>query len=148
MNYKRLFVLCLVFISAVLIVGAVAASEDVEYFNNTTKITFEGIDFLIPIGFGESKAPEDFDGLGSEGQTCFYINDAKGEIVITVIDDWMGISLDELKKDGAQKIKLNGHKGWNYTEDDLHYFSYIDDDKGVIVGVTNETRLSQVILPK
>lgn len=129
-----------------LIICAVSAGENVTYSNQSKNITFEGIDFMIPQGFGESRDMENFDELGSEGQTCFYVNEASGEIVITVISDWMGMSLDELYKEGANKTLINGHKGWNYTEDGLHYFAYVHDDKGILIGVTNETRLYEVIL--
>lgn len=142
MKMKLICVLILAF----LLMGAVSAAENVKYSNETKNITFEGVNFTIPQGYGESKDVEDFDDLGSEGQTCFYINEANGEIIITVVSDWMGISLDELKKDGAVKSKINGHTGWNYTADGLHYFSYVDGDKGIQVAVTNETRLSQVII--
>lgn len=84
---------------------------NVDYFNETTKIAFEGMEFMIPTGFGESKDVEDFDDLGSDGKTCFYINEAQGEIIITVISDWMGMSLEELYQDGAQKATINGHEG-------------------------------------
>ena len=125
---------------------AVTSAADVDYSNRTENITFEGVDFTIPEGFGESKSTEEFDDLGSEGQTCFYINEYNGEIVITVISDWMGMSLNELKKDNATKTEINGHEGWNYTENGLHYFGYVHDDKGILVGVTNETRLYEVII--
>ena len=104
------------------------------------------MDFTIPEGFGQLKDNEDFNDLGSDGKTCFYINEAKGEIQITVISDWMGMSLEELYKDGATKTKINGHNGWNYTENDLHYFGYVHNDTGILVGVTNETRLFEVIV--
>ncbi len=131
---------------AFLIIGAASAGENVTYSNQSENVTFEGIDFVIPQGFGESRDMEDFDELGSEGQTCFYINEADGEIIITVISDWMGMSLDELYKEGANQTSINGHEGWNYTEDGLHYFAYVHDDKGILIGVTNETRLYEVIL--
>ncbi len=121
-------------------------AENVIYSNESTNITFEGVDFTIPEGFGQLKDNEDFNDLGSDGKTCFYINEAKGEIQITVISDWMGMSLEELYKDGATKTKINGHSGWNYTENDLHYFGYVHNDTGILVGVTNETRLFEVIL--
>lgn len=129
-----------------LILGIVGAADNVQYSNETQNITFEGIDFTIPEGFGESKDAENYDGLGSEGQTCFYINQANGEIIITVISDWMGMSLEELEKEGATKTRINGHEGWNYTQDNLHYFAYVHDDKGILVGVTNQTRLYEIIL--
>ena len=121
-------------------------AENVTYSNESTNFTFEGVDFTIPEGFGQLKDNEDFNDLGSDGKTCFYINEAKGEIQITVISDWMGMSLEELYKDGATKTKINGHSGWNYTENDLHYFGYVHNDTGILVGVTNETRLFEVIL--
>lgn len=133
-------------ILAFLFLGMASAAENVEYSNETKNITFEGVNFTIPVGFGESKGNEDFNDLGSNGQTCFYVNEFNGEIIITVISDWMGMSLNELYKDGAIKSKVNGHEGWNYTEDDLHYFGYVHDDKGILIGVTNETRLYEIIL--
>ena len=145
MGFKHVMVIIIV---AIFLMSQVSASENVTYFDNNTTITFEEVDFVIPEGFGESKNNEIFDDLGSEGKTCFYINEAQGEIIITVISDWMGMSLDELYHDGAVKSKVNGHDGWNYTDGDLHYFGFIHDDKGIIVGVTNETRLSQVIIEK
>lgn len=128
------------------LLAGVAAGDDIDYLNETTNITFEGVDFTIPMGFGEAKDAEDFDDLGSEGKTCFYINEARGEIVITVISDWMGMSLDELYQDGASKLTINGHEGWHYKKDNLTYFGYVEDDTGILVGVTNQTRLKEVII--
>lgn len=142
MNVKVISLMILAF----LFLGMASAAENVDYSNETKNITFEGVNFTIPVGFGESKGNEDFNDLGSNGQTCFYVNEFNGEIVITVISDWMGMSLNELYKDGAIKSKVNGHEGWNYTEDDLHYFGYVHDDKGILIGVTNETRLYEIIL--
>jgi hypothetical protein len=142
MKVKVILLMLLLF----LFLGMACAAENVNYSNQTKNITFEGVDFTIPEGFGESKADEEFKDLGSNGQTCFYINEWKGEIVITVISDWMGMSLNELYKDGAVKSNINGHEGWNYTENDLHYFGYVQNDRGILIGVTNETRLYEVIL--
>ena len=128
------------------LISQVGAADNVSYYDNNTTITFEEIEFTIPEGFGEYKSHEDYDDLGSEGKTCFYINEAQGKIIITVISDWMGMSLDELKQPDAVKSKVNGYSGWNYTKDDLHHFAFIKEDKGVIVAVTNETRLAQVIV--
>lgn len=129
-----------------LLLGMAYASENINYSNETKNITFEGVKFTIPEGFGKSKVNEDFNDLGSEGQTCFYVNECNGEIVITVISDWMGMNMDELYKDGAVESTINGHKGWNYTENGLHYFGYVHKDKGILIGVTNETRLREVII--
>lgn len=146
MRLKQMLVMILVAVSLFALVSVAGAGENIDYFNNTTEINFEGINFNIPLGFGESKVSEDYKDLGSDGKTCFYKNEAQGEIIITVVSDWMGLSLDELKEPGANKIILNNHKGWNYTKNDLHYFAYLYGDKGVIVGVTNETRLNEVII--
>jgi hypothetical protein len=146
MKVKNFIFILLVVLLAASVIMQVTAGSNVNYSNESENITFEGVNFTIPKGFGESKDVEDFDDLGSEGKTSFYINEANGEIVITVISDWMGMSLDELYKDGAVKSSINGHKGWNYTENDLHYFAYVHDDKGILIGVTNQTRLYEVIL--
>ncbi|WP_305515070.1 hypothetical protein [Methanobrevibacter sp. V14] len=138
--------LAVIVLLAMFLMGIVSASEDVKYSDEAKNITFRDVKFTIPAGYGESKDNENFNDLGSDGKTCFYINEAKGEIIITVISDWMGMSLDELYKKGANKSTINNHTGWNYTEDGLHYFGYVQGDKGIIIAVTNETRLSQVIL--
>ena len=124
----------------------VSANDNIDYSNETQNITFHEIIFSIPEGFVQSKDAEDFDELGSNGQTCFYVDETEGEIVITVISDWMGMNVDELYKDGAEEFVINGHQGWKYKEDGLHYFGYVQDNKGILVGVTNTTRLYEVIL--
>ena len=146
MNARNYIFILLVMLAASLFVLSVSAGDDVKFSNETENITFQGVNFTIPEGFGESKDTEDFDDLGSNGQTCFYINEYNGEIVITVISDWMGMSLEELEKENATKVTINGHEGWNYTENGLHYFGYVHDDKGILIGVTNQTRLYEVII--
>ena len=140
MEFKRIVLAGLMMF---ILLAPVCANENL---NDSTLITFEGVDFLIPLGFNESRQSQDFNDLGSHGKTCFYINRYGGEIIITVASDWMGMSLDELYKDGALKAKINGHEGWNYTEGNLTYFSYVEDDNAIIIGVTNQTRLAEVII--
>lgn len=135
----------MLFIS-VFLLSAVSAGENITYSNESKNITFEDMNFTIPAGFGESKDIEDFDELGSYGKSCFYVNGTNDEIIITVISDWMGINVDELYKEGAVEATINGHDGWKYTQDGLHYFGYVHDNKGVIIGVTNATRISEVVL--
>lgn len=143
MKLKNIILITLILLT---LIASVNASEELNYHQNSTNITFEGIEFTIPEGFSEHKDNENFDELGSEGKTCFYINEANGEIQITVISDWMGMNLDELYKKGAVKSTINGHEGWNYTQNNLHYFGYIENDAGVLIGVTNETRLFEIIM--
>lgn len=138
MNKIKLLPIILVMFLAI---TTAAASE-----TNTTTITFEGVDFTIPDGFNETKNHENYDDLGSEGKTCFYVHEIDGQIQITVITDWMGMSLEELYKDGATKTQINGHEGWNYTEGNLHYFGYVQNDTGILIGVTNETKLFEIII--
>lgn len=140
--------LILILLIGFLAISQAGASDNVKYFDEDTNISFEGMNFTIPMGFGESKDAVDFDDLGSDGKTCFYISEDYGHIVITVISDWMGMSLDELYQKGASKATINGHEGWNYTKDNLTCFGYVHDDHGVIVSVTNQSRLCEVIIEK
>ena len=59
----RLLKVTSVIFLALLLIGIVSADNNVDYFNNTTQITFEGVDLVIPEGFGELKDTEDFDDL-------------------------------------------------------------------------------------
>lgn len=143
MSFKHLILVALILM---VFIAPACASEHINYSNQSTNITFEGVEFVIPVGFGESKDVQNFDDLGSQGKTTFYVNEYGGEIIITVASDWLGMSIDDLYKEGASKTRINGHEGWNYTEGNLTYFSYVDGDSGIIVGVTNQTRLSEVII--
>ena len=146
MKLRNVWVIFSILALACLLCSQVSAGENIDYFNNSTKISFEGVDFMIPEGFGEYKDVEKFTGLGSDGKTTSYINETNGKIVITVISDWMGISVDEFKTNNSKKATIDGHSGWKYSEDDLNYFGYVDGDKGILIGVTNETRLYEVVL--
>lgn len=143
MNSKHVILASLIIF---ILIAPACADENVSYLNETSKINFRGIDFMIPFGFGEAKASEDYGDLGSNGETCFYINEYGGEIIITVASDWMGMSLDELYKEGASKALINGHEGWNYTKDNLTCFGYVEGNNAIIVEVTNQTRLNEVII--
>ena len=143
MNLKHVILASLIIL---ILIAPVCADENISYLNETSKINFQGVDFMIPFGFGEAKANENYADLGSNGQTCFYINEYGGEIIITVASDWMGMSLDELYKDGASKVRINGHEGWNYTKDNLTCFGYVEGNNAIIVEVTNQTRLNEVII--
>ena len=118
-----------------LFVGAVGAS-----------INFQGVNFNIPDDFNKSGVVRDFNDLGSEGKTCRYINGSNEIIEITVVSDWMGMSLDDLHQDKASSTSIKGHDGWGFKKDNLYCFSYMDDDKGIIVGVSDKSLLNQIIV--
>ena len=143
MNFRHAVLASLIIF---ILLAPVCADENVNYLDETSKINFHGVDFMIPFGFGEAKSSQEFEDLGSNGQTCFYINEYGGEIIITVASDWMGMSLDELYKEGASKIEINGHEGWNYTKNNLTCFGYVEGNNAIIVEVTNHTRLNEVII--
>ena len=133
----KFFKVISILIIAAILTGAVSAGE-------SDKVSFEGIEFSIPDGFNESGDVKDYNKLGSEGKTCFYAgNDS--DIEITVIHDWMGLSLDELKMKGSAKTTIKGHEGWKYKDDDLICFAFIEDDTGIIIGVSDYKLLSEII---
>lgn len=141
MNFRHFMLIAL----TVFILISPVCGEEIDYLNQTTKITFEGVEFMIPLGFGEVET-EDYTELGSQGKRVSYISEYGGEIIITVASDWMGMSLDELYKEGANKTTINNHKGWKYKEGNLTTFGYVDGDNAIILSVFNETRLSEVII--
>ena len=133
----KFFKVISILIIAVMLAGVVSASE-------SDKISFEGLDFNIPDGFNQTNGIKDYNKLGSEGKTCVY---SKNDTIIeiTVIHDWMGLSLDELKKKDSTKATIKGHEGWKYKDDSLICFAFIEDDKGVIIGVSDNKLLSEII---
>ena len=131
-NLAKIF--SVIFIIA-LSVGAVGAG-----------VNFQGVDFNIPDDFNKSGVVRDFNDLGSEGKTCRYINGSNEIIEITVVSDWMGMSLDDLRQDKASSTSLRGHDGWSFKKNNLYCFSYIDGDKGIIVGVSDKALLNQIIV--
>ena len=116
------------------------------YAGDDSTVTFEGVDFNIPDGFNITGDIDDYEKLGSDAKTCQYANCLNETIELTVITDWMGMSLDDLYRDGAFKKTVNSHKGWCYDENNLHYFGYVDDDCGILIGVTNQSSLSEIII--
>jgi hypothetical protein len=86
MNFKHLILVALILM---VFIAPACASEHINYSNQSTNITFEGVEFVIPVGFGESKDVQNFDDLGSQGKTTFYVNEYGGEIIITVASDWL-----------------------------------------------------------
>lgn len=134
MNFKKLTVFTLLIL---FLISGVSASE----------ITFKGVDFNIPDGFREVDGDESIiPDKGSESDAKFFTNEYGGNISIAVVSDFLGMNLDELKEPGANKTEINGHTGWSYKEGNVYYFSYLCNDKGVIVGAVNETPLGEVII--
>lgn len=89
---------------------------------------------------------KDYDGMGSEGKTCVYINNDSCMIKLIVITDWMGISLDDFKNENATKDNINGHEGWKYHDKKFEYFGYVENNKGVLVATTNSPKFQEVII--
>ena len=135
----KIFKIIPILIFTFLLLGAV-------YSSDIDTISFEGVNFHIMDDFKDSGKIRDYDGLGSDGKTCLYTNNESEKIEITVISDWMGISLDDFKRDGASKKTINGHKGWSYKQNDLSYFGYVSGDEGILVGVTNSSYLYDIII--
>lgn len=57
------------------------SAQNITYFNDTTEITIEEVNFKIPEGFGVSVAPEDYNELGSHGKTAVYANEDRKSVV-------------------------------------------------------------------
>ena len=61
MRTRNLIFILLAMALASVVILSVSAADDVKYSNETENVTFEGVEFTIPQGFGESKDNEDFD---------------------------------------------------------------------------------------
>ena len=134
MNFKIIsIVLLLLFTSSIACAG-----------ENTEVISFEDVDFNIPDNFTQGDV-KDYNKLGSEGKLPVFENESE-TIEIIVINDWMGMSLDDLYIDGALSKTVNQHKGWSYTKNNIDYFSYAEDNKGIIVGSSNHELLNEIII--
>ena len=64
MDFRRIVLASLMIF---ILLAPVCANENL---NDSTLITFEGVDFLIPLGFNESKESQDFNDLGSHSDSC------------------------------------------------------------------------------
>ena len=142
MKSKYLFLILI----ALFLIAAVSASEEIKYSDESKNISVEGINFAVPEGFGQSKDLGDFAVLESYGPTCLYTNESGDKIVITVVSNLIGINIDEIYHGGAVESTINGHDGWKYTQDGMHFFGYLHNGKGVLVGCTDEKRLPEIIL--
>lgn len=146
MKSKYLLLLGIASILICFSISHVFADENVVFSNDPTNITFESVNFSIPQGFGMKGEVKDYDGMGSEGKTCVYINNDSCMIKLIVITDWMGISLDDFKNENATKDNINGHEGWKYHDKKFEYFGYVENNKGVLVATTNSSKFQEVII--
>lgn len=122
--------------------------NNVTVFNESTQVDIGQCSFTLPKGFGaydDKNATSDLPDLGSDTNYKFYISEDGGKIHIIVVHDFLGMSLDDIKVDGANKTKINGKEGWSYDKNGLYYFSYVEDNNAVFVGVTNKSRIGEII---
>lgn len=152
MKLRHLPIVFLVVAFAIAVMGQVSADYLADYnatpYNESTEVAIGDVSFTIPEGFGEyddKNATADLPDLGSDKNYAFYICEDGGKIHIVVVHDFLGMSLDDIKVDGANRTTINGKEGWSYDKNDLHYFSYVEDNNAVFVGVTNQSRIGSII---
>lgn len=154
MNYKRVLIVMLVLVAifASLSVASAGFLEDLfgeEEVSEPFNTTIDGINFTIPAGYVENENLTISDSVAaSDGQNrnqkIFY-NEKEDEIIAITVASY---SDGEIYYDGNDTEKtIAGIDGYfsHDNESDLDIFSFIKNNKGIIVIANNETTISEII---
>ena len=150
MNFKFSF---FILVLSLLLMSCVWADDDVtitydnfDEFDNDVQLTYDGVSFTIPEGYGVLKntSLEDVD-FWQNVQFMFFGNTEGNTISVNVISSWFGVNLDDIVDDGDVKKTVCGHEGYLKKDDEGVDFKYIDDGKGVYVQTDDMATLKKVI---
>lgn len=123
--------------------------QDVQYLENDTVVSMDGINFTIPAGFGiiENESVNRAEGNHTVSERV-YANDAKEVIAIStesivrhdlILSDYTPCDVDM----GRHTIK--GHDGIKWSIGNGKYFIYFDNDYLVTVGSFNSSYFDDII---
>ncbi len=146
MKYKKILIIALIALIAIVLVGSVQAQSDV------TKTTIRGIDFNVPNDFEVYSC--DLDSVSDTGlsTTDTYIykdsNNDISSIMVIEFNDANGLDHLLNEQDDGEKTTINGHEGY-LSDDDVTggvLFKYIDGKCLVEVSAQSMTQLEKIII--
>lgn len=153
MNRKIFAILALLIVA--ISIGAVSASSFDDLTGSSSdaeKVTIDGIDFNIPAGFVED---EDLaiNGVVNESQGVKYTTWGKtyekgNEVISLGVATYDGVEVDDSIAEyvGGDKLSINGVDGYDYNVPPFEGFVYAKDGKLVIISVTDDKFLSDLVV--
>lgn len=144
--------MAIVFLILFLVLGAVSALGDVDYFDRNATVQLGGFDFKIPAGYGpvlEGSIHTTDNGVKKDGE--FFVNDENDVLAINVFSGNINPKLEEFVPYDVVKEKqtINGHDGILFHEFGYYHKYFIYEDSGSVVLVQANT-VSEIedIIPK
>ena len=129
---------------AVLAIGiaSVAAVQNIEV---------DGIKFTIPDGYTEDMSMAKNGEVDENGFKTFdhtYFDSNYNMLSVTVFYDGGSVDFNSLKDPSEVEKTIKGHKGWFEfdKESELYFFTYVDNDKIVMITAEDEGLFEKVIV--
>lgn len=170
MKLRKIAVLAVLAICAVVLAGS-ASAFDLDFLSGSDsepqEITVGGIDFNIPAGFTENETYT-IDNETSDDDyyvsTAGYEDDSKDNAIYIYIGEYKDYNMTDdvlayvMDSYDYEKKTINGHSGYllkdNSTsseslmdvDESIYMFSYVQDAKMVIIGATDESYFSDIIV--
>jgi len=129
--------------------GLIGDSSSAEAEN----VTIDGIDFVIPAGYVEDESlalngtENDTEGVKYTTWGKTYETDDH-EVISIGVATYDGVEVDDTMPSyiGGDEKTINGVKGYEYNTPPFSGFTYAKNGKLVIVSLTNESALDEIIV--
>lgn len=151
MNRKALVIFSLLALS-VFCIGAASALDLGDSTSQAENITLDSITFQIPAGFEEEKAlalDNEKDSISGISYTTNGKTFSKGSEIISIgVATYDGYEVDDqiASMVGNGEKTVNDVKGYDYSDDNFSGFVYAKNGKIVIISVTDEALLEEVVI--
>ena len=123
-------------------IASVAAVQNIEV---------DGIKFAIPDGYTEDMSMAKNGEVDENGFKTFdhtYFDSNYNMLSVTVFYDGGSVDFNSLKEPSEVEKTIKGHKGWFEfdKESELYFFTYVDNDKIVMITAEDEGLFEKVIV--
>jgi len=123
-------------------IGSVCAVQNIEV---------DGIKFAIPGGYTEDMSMAKNGEVDENGFKTFdhtYFDSNYNMLSVTVFYDGGSVDFNSLKEPSEVEKTIKGHKGWFEfdKESELYFFTYVDNDKIVMITAEDEGLFEKVIV--
>lgn len=144
MNRKILAILAILAVG-IAAVSFVSAADPVTV--NGSTVTVNGMEFNVLDGYKYNETASNLavEAFNGEPNTVAYLDNGTDYVIIGVLNNTAGISLDKLNTGNYPEKTINGKSGFLQSEDEYALFEYIDADKVVMIQSSDEKTINSSI---
>ena len=154
MNKRIIAILALLIVAAS--VSAVSAFDLGDIFGGgeNQTATVGGLDFNIPSGYEnatqevDNELAKSFKDAGYKVDAAGYVKDSTGVVIAVVDYSDYEISDEEIEQEfiGGNATTINNITGTSSIEDGAYVFSYVKDNKFVVISTDSEQTVSEFLI--